>query len=31
MLEKLAMGNGRLPPKQHWIRITVPGGVSYES
>ncbi len=30
MLEKLAHGNGRLPPSQHWIRITVPPGVSYE-
>jgi RES domain-containing protein len=31
MLEKLASGNGRLPPNQHWIRITVPHGTSYEA
>ena len=30
MLEKLASGNGRLPPNQHWIRITIPNGTSYE-
>lgn len=30
MLEKLAAGNGRLPPNQHTIVITVPRGVSYE-
>ena len=30
MLEKLAHGNGRLPPNQHWIAITIPSGVSYE-
>jgi len=30
MLEKLAQGSGRIPPNQHYIRITVPNGVSYE-
>lgn len=30
LLEKLAHGSGRLPPNQHFIRITVPSGVSYE-
>lgn len=30
MLEKLAHGNGRLPPNQHFIAITVPKGASYE-
>lgn len=30
MLEKLAHGNGRMPPNQHWIEITIPPGVSYE-
>jgi RES domain-containing protein len=30
MLEKLVHGNGRMPPNQHWIRITIPPGVSYE-
>ena len=30
MLEKLAHGNGRMPPNQHWIAITAPPGVSYE-
>jgi RES domain-containing protein len=30
MLEKLAHGSGRIPPNQHFIRITVPNGVSYE-
>ena len=30
MLEKLAHGNGRIPPNQHWIEITIPNGVSYE-
>ena len=30
MLEKLAHGNGRLPPNQHFIEITVPPGVTYE-
>ncbi len=31
MLERLAGGNGRLPPNQHWIRITVPHGIRYEA
>jgi RES domain-containing protein len=30
LLEKLVHGSGRLPPNQHFIRITVPRGVSYE-
>ena len=30
MLEKLVHGNGRLPPNQHFIEISVPPGVSYE-
>ncbi len=30
MLEKLVHGNGRMPPNQHWIAITIPPGVSYE-
>ncbi len=30
MLEKLAHGNGRVPPHQHWIEISIPSGVSYE-
>lgn len=30
MLEKLAHGNGRVPPNQHFIQITIPSGVSYE-
>ncbi len=30
MLEKLVHGNGRMPPNQHWIQITIPPGVSYE-
>jgi RES domain-containing protein len=30
MLEKLAHGNGRLPPNQHYITITIPKGTSYE-
>lgn len=30
MLEKLAHGSGRIPPNQHYLRITVPNGVSYE-
>ncbi|MDR3538346.1 MAG: RES domain-containing protein [Acetobacteraceae bacterium] len=30
MLEKLAHGNGHMPPNQHWIEITIPPGVSYE-
>ena len=30
MLEKLVHANGVLPPNQHYIRITIPNGVSYE-
>jgi len=30
VLEKLLHGNGRMPPNQHWIEITIPPGVSYE-
>jgi RES domain-containing protein len=30
MLEKLAHGNGMLPPNQHFVEITIPSGVSYE-
>lgn len=31
MLEKLVHMNGILPPDQHFIRITIPGGTSYET
>lgn len=31
MLEKLAHGSGFLPPNQHYIEITIPNGVSYET
>jgi RES domain-containing protein len=30
MLEKLVHGNGKLPPNQHFIKITIPNGISYE-
>jgi RES domain-containing protein len=30
MLEKLVHWNGILPPNQHFIRITIPNGISYE-
>lgn len=30
MLEKLARGNGQLPPNQHFIVVTLPSGLSYE-
>ena len=30
MLEKLVSGNGRVPPNQHYIEITVPAGLTYE-
>jgi RES domain-containing protein len=30
MLEKLAAGNGRLPPNQHFVAISIPKGTSYE-
>lgn len=30
MLEKLVRAAGIMPPNQHWIRITLPRGLSYE-
>ena len=30
MLEKLVHANSVLPPNQHYIRITIPNGISYE-
>jgi RES domain-containing protein len=30
LLEKLVHGSGRLPPNQHYVRITIPRGISYE-
>jgi RES domain-containing protein len=30
LLEKLVHGSDRLPPNQHFVRITVPRGLSYE-
>lgn len=30
LLEKLVHGAGRLPPNQHYIKITIPQGLSYE-
>ena len=30
MLEKLVSGNGKIPPNQHSITITIPRGTSYE-
>ncbi|MET0430243.1 MAG: RES domain-containing protein [Microvirga sp.] len=30
LLEKLVHGNGRMPRHQHFIRITIPNGVSYK-
>ncbi len=30
VLEKLVLGNGRMPPNQHFIEINIPVGVSYE-
>ncbi len=30
MLEKLIGGNGRIPPNQHYIEITIPPGIAYE-
>jgi RES domain-containing protein len=30
MLEKLTAGNGRIPPNQHYIAITIPSGIAYE-
>ena len=31
LLEKLAQGSGELPENLHYIEITIPGGVSYET
>ena len=31
MLEKLVNGNGQLPPNQHFIEITIPPGITYET
>ncbi|WP_284948015.1 RES family NAD+ phosphorylase [Acidisoma cladoniae] len=30
MLEKLVHANSMLPPNQHYIKITIPNGISYE-
>ncbi len=30
MLEKLAIGNGRIPPNQHYVMITIPKSTSLE-
>lgn len=30
LLEKLVRGSGRLPPNQHFVRITIPRGLTYE-
>lgn len=31
MLEKLVHGSGRMPPNQHFVKITIPNGVTYEA
>ena len=31
MLEKLVHGSGHLPPNQHYVEITLPNGLSYET
>jgi len=31
MLEKLVHGSGHMPPNQHYIAITLPGGISFET
>lgn len=31
LLEKLVHGSGRLPPNQHYIEVTIPRGISYET
>jgi RES domain-containing protein len=31
MLEKLVHGSGQLPPNQHYISITIPNGITYET
>jgi RES domain-containing protein len=30
MLEKLVHGSGQMPPNQHFIKIAIPSGVTYE-
>jgi RES domain-containing protein len=30
MLEKLVHGSGKIPPNQHFVKITIPSGVPYE-
>jgi RES domain-containing protein len=30
MLEKLVHGSGQMPPNQHFVRITIPNGLTYE-
>ncbi|CAM5280268.1 hypothetical protein ATER59S_00389 [Aquamicrobium terrae] len=30
LLEKLVHGSGRQPPNQHYVEITIPGGLTYE-
>lgn len=31
MLGKLVHGSGRMPPNQHFIEITIPNGITYET
>ncbi len=31
MLEKLVHGSGSMPPNQHFIEITIPNGMTYET
>lgn len=31
LLEKLAMGNGRVPPNQHYVKLAFPKGLSFEA
>jgi len=30
MLEKLVHGSGRMPPNQHFVKVTIPSGIPYE-
>lgn len=30
LLEKLVHGSGKIPPNQHFIKIVIPNGISYE-
>jgi RES domain-containing protein len=30
VLEKLVHGSGRLPPNQHYVKVTIPRGLTYE-